>query len=207
MVAIYKSLDYLQQGGWVMVPLGICSVVMWALIVERLRTFRQMNQGDITIPEAICALESGRVESSAMARRVRLVRNFLEQRSGHPDVDRDILKHCAMKMMPELSKSLATIAVLAAVAPLMGLLGTVLGMIQTFDVISMFGTGNAKAMASGISIALITTQTGLLVAIPGLFLSGMLNRQSLRMSTQMDEDITVLDRAIRRKALPEVECT
>jgi biopolymer transport protein ExbB len=135
------------------------------------------------------------------------VRSFLNERSGNAQVDRDVLRHCAMRLMPELTRSLATIAVLAAVAPLMGLLGTVLGMIQTFDVISVFGTGNAKAMASGISVALVTTQTGLLIAIPGLFLSGILNRRSLRMSTQMDADVNILERAIRKKVSPEGDCT
>jgi hypothetical protein len=62
--------------------------------------------------------------------------------------------------------------VLAAVAPLLGLLGTVTGMIATFDVLAVFGTGNAKAMAGGISEALITTQTGLLVALPDFTCKG-----------------------------------
>jgi biopolymer transport protein ExbB len=60
----------------------------------------------------------------------------------------------------------------------LGLLGTVTGMIATFDVLSVFGTGNAKAMAGGISEALITTQTGLLVAIPGLYMKGFLDRRA-----------------------------
>jgi biopolymer transport protein ExbB len=65
-----------------------------------------------------------------------------------------------------------------AIAPLLGLLGTVTGMIATFDIMSVFGTGNAKAMAGGISEALITTQTGLLVAIPGLYMKGFLDRRA-----------------------------
>jgi biopolymer transport protein ExbB len=67
-----------------------------------------------------------------------------------------------------MTRSLAVIGVLAAMAPLMGLLGTVTGMITTFDILAIFGTGNVKAMAGGISESLITTQTGLIVAIPGL---------------------------------------
>ena len=83
-----------------------------------------------------------------------------------------------MVLTSSLNRHLWLIAVLAALAPLMGLLGTVTGMIATFDVISIFGTGNAKAMAGGISEALITTQTGLLVAIPGLYMSGFLSRRA-----------------------------
>lgn len=64
---------------------------------------------------------------------------------------------------------------MAAVSPLFGLLGTVIGMITTFDIISIFGTGNARAMAGGISQALITTQTGLLIAIPGFYMRNFLS--------------------------------
>ena len=82
-------------------------------------------------------------------------------------------------------RHIGAIAVLAAVAPLLGLLGTVGGMITTFTVIAKFGTGNAKALASGISEALITTQTGLVVAVPGLFLASYLQRRSDRLMARM----------------------
>jgi biopolymer transport protein ExbB len=88
------------------------------------------------------------------------------------------------------------IAALAGVAPLLGLLGTVLGMIETFQVISVFGTSNARAMATGISVALITTETGLLIAIPGLFISGALIRKSKRLESALDEFTLALDRAL-----------
>ena len=97
-----------------------------------------------------------------------------------------------------LNRGLPTVAVLAAVSPLLGLLGTVTGMIETFQVISVFGTGNAAAMANGISIALITTEVGLLVAVPGLLLSGILMQQSIRLRTQLEEDLTILTRVVRR---------
>jgi biopolymer transport protein ExbB len=109
-----------------------------------------------------------------------------------------------MRERARLDERLATISALAAVAPLLGLLGTVIGMIETFNVISVFGTGNAKAMANGISVALITTETGLLVAIPGVFLASTLWRASARLKTQLDEDVVILDRVIRSSAVREV---
>ena len=96
----------------------------------------------------------------------------------------------------ELLVVIAIIGILAAIAPLLGLLGTVLGMIETFDVIAMFGTGNARAMAGGISVALITTQTGLLVAIPGLLMSNRLGRMSSHLKTTLDEAVATLSRNI-----------
>jgi hypothetical protein len=71
-------------------------------------------------------------------------------------------------------------------------------MIQTFQVISLFGTGNANAMASGISVALITTEAGLLVAVPGIFLSGLLMQRSSRLTLQLEEDTAILTRTLRR---------
>ena len=103
-----------------------------------------------------------------------LVTEFLERRSGNSRIDSYILDETVVSLVSSLDKYLAAIGVLATVAPLLGLLGTVIGMIMTFDIIAIFGTGNAKAMAGGISQALITTQTGLLVAIPGLYMRGFL---------------------------------
>ncbi|MBN2701224.1 MAG: MotA/TolQ/ExbB proton channel family protein [Methylothermaceae bacterium] len=82
------------------------------------------------------------------------------------------------------------ILVIAAVAPLLGLLGTVTGMISTFDVITQFGTGDPKLLATGISIALITTQVGLIVAIPTLLLGNVLNGWSS--SLKNDLELTAL---------------
>ena len=90
------------------------------------------------------------------------------------------------------------LAMLAGVAPLLGLLGTVTGMIETFDVIALFGTGNARAMAGGISVALVTTQSGLLVAIPGLLLAAALSRRSRRLEMRLDEVTAVLSRHLGR---------
>jgi biopolymer transport protein ExbB len=77
-----------------------------------------------------------------------------------------------------VKQDVGTIAMLAGIAPLLGLLGTVSGMIKTFSIIAEFGTGNAKALAGGISEALLTTQTGLVVAVPGLFMATFLARRS-----------------------------
>ena len=83
-----------------------------------------------------------------------------------------------MRLSSSLDTHFAFIRILAGVAPLLGLLGTVTGMMATFDVITIFGTGNAKAMAGGISVALITTQTGLMVSIPGLYMNGFLTKRA-----------------------------
>ena len=197
---LWRALEYLQQGGWVMVPLGLCSLAMWALIVERFLAFRGLRRGDLSLPEAIDAVREGDATKARTGLRTQLICDYLGERSGVSDLDEKILQQVAQRQRAGLSRFLAIIAVLAAVAPLLGLLGTVLGMMETFQVISRFGTGNAKAMASGISIALVTTQSGLLVAIPGLFLSQTLVRQSSRLEIRLDETVHVLTRTIRQAA-------
>jgi biopolymer transport protein ExbB len=199
-----KSIEYFMQGGWVMFPIAVCSICMWTLIIGRLGVFRELRRGDIEIGEAVAAVRGGEVPRATEGIRARLVRGFLEERSGYPALDRHILNHWAMRERARLEEGLATISSLAAVAPLLGLLGTVIGMIETFNVISVFGTGNAKAMANGISVALITTETGLLVAIPGVFLASTLWRASARLKTQLDEAVVILDRVIRSSAVREV---
>ncbi len=198
---LWRTLDYLVQGGWVMIPLGLTSVAMWTLIIERLRSYQALERRDIRVDEALAALDGKSVKRRVFQRgglRATFLRDFLAEQTGDPHADAALLQRCRLHQEAELKRFLAMIAVLAGLAPLLGLLGTVIGMIQTFDVISVFGTGNAKAMAGGISVAMITTEAGLLVAIPGLFLSGLLARRARRLRTRLDEINTVLVRHVRQ---------
>ena len=193
---LYRALEVLWQGGWVMAPLIVCSVLMWTLIGERLYFFHGLTSQDIRIREAIAMLEEKRAPAQGRGLRAGLVEVFSREMTGQPELDRRILYHCALRQRPLFSRHLAAIAVLAAIAPLLGLLGTVIGMVDTFDVLSVFGTGNVKGLASGISVALITTQSGLLVAIPGLLLSAYLYRRAARLEIRLEEITTVLARHV-----------
>ena len=198
MEIIRTAFLYLRQGGWIMIPLAIASIVLWTLMLERLASLRTLRRQDLAIDDAIRAVRGSGTTVDGEGLRARLVRSFLASRSGFARLDVDVLRQCALKEQPGLSKFLAMVGVLVAVAPLLGLLGTVLGMIETFHVISVYGTGNAGAMANGISVALITTEAGLLIAVPGLLLSGILMQQSSRLRTQLEEDLTILTRIVRR---------
>ena len=90
----------------------------------------------------------------------------------------ELLYEKMLGIRPKLERFLPFLAVTAAAAPLMGLLGTVMGMIKTFKLITEFGTGDAKSLSSGISEALVTTELGLVVAIPILIIHGILTRMS-----------------------------
>jgi biopolymer transport protein ExbB len=180
-ISQYQHLeDYLRAGGVVMVPLALVSLSMWLLIVDRALFFRRLHQKNMDLTAAREHIRHNRMPDPGQYRGAvsLLVARFLMHRSNDAALDRFILDETVLSINRSLTDYLAIIGVLAAVAPLMGLLGTVTGMIGVFDILSIFGTGNAKGMAGGISEALITTQTGLLVAIPGLYMKGFLDRRA-----------------------------
>ena len=179
-----------------MVPIVLDSLWMWAVIAERIFYFRRISRGDIDLKMAVEMLKGRQTEYSTDALRARIVARFVQEQTGDGELDQKLLDQYAMEERPVLKRNLALIAVLAAVAPLLGLLGTVTGMMNTFNVIAVFGTGNARGMASGISEALITTQCGLLVAIPGLFMSAFLSRRADRIERALGEFVIVLKRNI-----------
>ncbi|MDX9786954.1 MAG: MotA/TolQ/ExbB proton channel family protein [Desulfobacterales bacterium] len=172
--------DYFNAGGMVMLPLALVSLVMWLLIADRALFFARLHRKTMSAAEARAHVRENRMPDPHRFRGVvsLLVAEFLSRRSENHDLDRFILDEAVLKVSRSLNDYLAVLGVLASIAPLLGLLGTVTGMIATFDVLAVFGTGNAKAMAGGISEALITTQTGLLVAIPGLYMKGFLERRA-----------------------------
>lgn len=99
----------------------------------------------------------------------------------------EILYEKILAVRPKLERFLPFIALTAAAAPLLGLLGTVTGMIKTFNLITIFGTGDAKSLSSGISEALVTTELGLCVAIPALILHGLLSRMARQKIGDMEQ--------------------
>ena len=182
-----QFIEFMDTGGPVMWPLLTISVVMWILIVERVLFIGRLYRRPIPFSRALRYINEntppGQVsERSAVAL---LVRRFLEKRSSNKAFDRHILDETVASLTNSLSGRLAVIGIMVAIAPLLGLLGTVTGMITTFDVLAIFGTGNSKAMAGGISEALITTQTGLLVAIPGLYMKAFLEKRARNLNKRI----------------------
>ncbi len=188
--------NYLSQGGLVMIPLMTCSFVMWTLILDRVHFFSRLQRKDLELQALFGILEKDALPDSVRGIRANLVRHLMANRTYNSTVDKGIVDQCAMAMAPNFDRYLAAISVLAAVSPLFGLLGTVTGMITTFDVITLFGTGNAKAMAGGISEALVTTQSGLVVSIPGFFMSVLLHKQSARAQSRLKEAVSILKRSL-----------
>ena len=184
-IDIYQNMmDHLETGGWIMAPLIIVSVFMVFLIISKILEMRAFTRGDVPVDK--CVANLGTSMFSAAYWQKQIIDGFLARRTFDENLDRNILECLRLRQEAFVKRRIGAIALLAAVAPLLGLLGTVGGMIKTFTVISIYGTGNAKALASGISEALITTQTGLVVAIPGLFLASYLQRRSDKLLARME---------------------
>jgi biopolymer transport protein ExbB len=98
----------------------------------------------------------------------------------------DVISESVLNEQPALDRFRSAISVIAAVAPLLGLLGTVTGMIATFDVITQFGTGDPQLLSGGISEALLTTQMGLAVAIPTLLIGNLLASWADRITSNLE---------------------
>ena len=176
---VFCVMEFVNAGGMVMIPLLAVSSALWVLVINRVAFFRRLHIKNISRHHAGVLVKSNQAPAeNETGVNARLVREFLMLRSGNILLDASILDETVMRQVRVMDHYLVVIQVLAAIAPLLGLLGTVTGMITTFDVITVFGTGNARAMAGGISEALITTQTGLLISIPGLYMSGFLNRRA-----------------------------
>ena len=165
-------LELVQAGGWLMLPIILCSIVAIAIIIER---FWTLNISRIA-PQNILAqvwtwlkndqLDSDKLQQLRLSSPLGqiLAAGLLNSKYGRSAMV-DSVEQASAQVIHEMERYLNTLGTLAAVTPLLGLLGTVVGMIRVFSEIMLQGTGNANALAGGISEALITTAAGQSVAI------------------------------------------
>ncbi len=179
---------HFQAGGEIMIPLLLIALVMWTLAFVKFRRFLRDKRREVSPVECLNAFNGTGVlgKSGLPLWQWDILSQYMQNRCDDPELNREMLKSMRTRQGSKVMHHIGTILILAAVAPLLGLLGTVTGMISTFDVISSFGTGNARALASGISEALVTTQSGLVVAVPGLLLGSVLYRRAEKTKARME---------------------
>lgn len=162
--------ERVEQGGEVGYIILIVGAIGLLLALERLISLTLINS------KVNKQLKSKEIKTDNPLGRV------LKVREDYPKADVEALElhltEAILGEVPKLGRNLTIIKIISVVAPLMGLLGTVTGMINTFQAITLFGTGDPKLMAGGISTALVTTVLGLVVAIPMTLLYAMLNTRS-----------------------------
>lgn len=186
--------ERVEQGGsvgYIIIALGIVCVIIGIFKIFEVLSFKtpapedvqkiigQIEQGDMANARTTAAGIPG--QGGALL--VTGVEHADEKRGNLEE----ILYEKILAVRPKLERFLPFIALTAAAAPLLGLLGTVTGMIKTFNLITIFGTGDAKSLSSGISEALITTALGLIVAIPALIIHGLLSRMARQKIGDMEQ--------------------
>ncbi|RLB10249.1 MAG: biopolymer transporter ExbB, partial [Deltaproteobacteria bacterium] len=121
-----------------------------------------------------------------------ILMNGLKNRHQERETLESVMQESILKELPRLERFLPALNTLAAIAPLLGLLGTVTGMISTFHVITLYGTGDPRMMSGGISEALVTTELGLAVAIPVMLMHAFLRRRVEHIVGDMEEKAVAL---------------
>jgi biopolymer transport protein ExbB len=169
-------LELIKSGGWLMLPILLCSAVALAIVAERFWTLRPARLAPPNLlPEIRQWLKRGgpdRQQLNTLREHSPLGRILAAglANAGHGrDIMKESIQETATQVVHELERFLNTLGTIAAITPLLGLLGTVIGMIDVFSAIMIHGTGDASRLAGGISQALITTASGLTVAIPAIF--------------------------------------
>ncbi|MFC7338333.1 MotA/TolQ/ExbB proton channel family protein [Haloferula chungangensis] len=178
-------LDLVRKGGlwiWPIMGLALLSLIFGLIKLMRFAGYREPSEAWV-----IAILAALRVNDRDKAREVAaqmkhpaaaVMTKLVETAGNTADVVEETLYEQLMGVQQKVGSLLPVIAVTAATAPLLGLLGTVSGMIRTFNLITLFGSGDPKPLAGGISEALVTTLFGLIVAIPALILHAFLSRRS-----------------------------
>jgi biopolymer transport protein ExbB len=182
----WEAMQLMRAGGKIILPIAAISLCMWFLILRKLAELRAVTKERLAFERSVL-LPSDQLLEPSQCWPAKLLEQFRAQRSHEEESDRQLLNALLKKKASEIQRYVPTILVLASVAPLLGLLGTVTGMISTFDAISRVGADNPRPLASGISEALITTQCGLAVAIPGLIIGSYLNRRVERFKLRLEE--------------------
>jgi biopolymer transport protein ExbB len=195
--------EIVRAGGPVMWPIILCSVGAAAIVLERLWTLQdkrvlpreltakvwQLIENNQVNDKVITALEQnsplGRVLAAGLANRHRPHEVIMER-----------LEDTGRHVIYELERFLNTLGTIAGIAPLLGLLGTVTGIIKAFNAINQGGVGDPRALSGGIAEALITTAAGLIVAIPALFAYRYLRGKVDRIVVEMEKDAIKLADAV-----------
>lgn len=191
--------DIIIAGGWLMLPLILCSIAVIAISIERYWT---LNPNKIAPKHQLAQVWAWIKNNQVNAERLRELKQSSElgkilaaglsnSRSGRETM-KDSIQETANQVIHSMERYIGALGTIAAVSPLLGLLGTVLGMIKVFVAIELQGTGNAGALAGGIREALITTAAGLVVAIPAMIAHRFYIRRIDSLAVTMEQEAVKL---------------
>jgi biopolymer transport protein ExbB len=198
--------EIVKSGGWLMVPIILCAIIAMGIMLERFWTLQQKR----VIPEDLTSkvwgwvkkdqLDQGQIQTlhqgSALGQ---ILAAGLINRDYERSVMKDSIEETGRHVVHELQRYLDTLGTVAAISPLLGLLGTVIGMVKVFAAITTHGVGNPTVLAGGIAEALITTAAGLTVAIPALIGYRFYSSRVDTLVVDMEKEAIKLVEALHRR--------
>ncbi|MCY4427419.1 MAG: MotA/TolQ/ExbB proton channel family protein [Halieaceae bacterium] len=200
-------LEIVTAGGWLMIPIILCSIAALAICVERLVV---LNAEKIAPPHLLALVWQQHKNQELDAAKLRSLRDssplgrILGAGLGNAHHGREVMKEsieeAASHVVHDLERFLNTLGTIAAVTPLLGLLGTVVGMIRVFTEIMVRGSGDPSLLAGGISAALTTTAAGLSVAIPALIMHRYLSGRVETIVLQLEQETIRLVDALHNES-------
>jgi biopolymer transport protein ExbB len=199
-------LEIIKAGGWVMFPIIVCSIMATAIILERLWTLQENRVLPLHLTREVWEWVSGNQlnhehlhklhESSPLGE---ILAVGLTNRHRNREIMKERIEDTGRHVVHDLARYLNSLGTIAAITPLLGLLGTVVGMVNVFEAITSQGVGNPAVLAGGISEALITTAAGLIVAIPSLIGYRYLRGRIEMLVVRMEKEAITLVEALHRK--------
>lgn len=205
--------ELVVSGGWVMIPILLCSLIALGICIER---FWTLNPKKISPPNLLTQVWLWLSKNQLNQERLKLLRSssplgeilaagLVNAKHGRA-IMKESIESTASHVVHELERYLDVLGTIAVIAPLLGLLGTVLGMVNVFADIMMHGTGNASVLAGGISQALMTTVGGLIVAIPTVIMHRYFLRRVDSVVVEMErQTIRLMDALHGERAVKVVE--
>jgi len=197
-----------MKGGIVMYPLLLCSLLAVYIIVDRIRNLRQatINSRELLTKAKTLLLQSNETALRLLLEETpgpvsRVLLTGYELRSLPREEIVEGVKETAITEIQRMNRFLPTLSTIVSVSTLLGLLGTILGLIQIFNVISGGGIGDAEALAAGIGQALITTAFGLMIAIPALIFHNYLQEKVDALAADMEKSLHELVNFIKMEGV------
>lgn len=189
----------ITSGGWTMLPILLCSLAALTISLERLWMLRPSRVAPAALGAQVAAWQAAAALDAEQLQQLRegsllgeiLAAGLLNAPHGR-EIMKESIEQAAARVIHELERYLNALGSIAAIAPLLGLLGTVLGMIELFGGFTGAGMADPAQLASGISRALITTAAGLIVAIPALFCHRYLQRRVDELVVGMEQEAIAL---------------
>ena len=198
--------DIVKAGGWLMAPIILCAIIAMGIILERYWTLQPKK----VLPEDLTSKVWGWVEKNALDQQQiqtlhqgsplgQILAAGLINRERERVIMKDSIEDTGRHVVHEMERYLDTLGTVAAISPLLGLLGTVIGMVKVFTAITTHGVGNPTVLAGGIAEALITTAAGLTVAIPALIGFRYFRNRIDTLVVDMEKEAIKLVEALHRR--------